>query len=184
MKSTLKNKVIDLITNPLIVFVGILLISAFSLMSALVAQYVFGLEPCILCLYQRVPFFIAMILALIGLAFQYKMHWSFHSARIVFICSLVFLANAVIAFYHSGVEQHWWTSFLEGCAVDFDTGGDVNELMKLFEAKPAVRCDEIPWQDPVFGLSMAVYNFLLCTGLFIGCIFSALFMARRRNGLI
>ena len=152
---------------------GIALVSAGALTAALTAQYVFGLEPCILCLYQRAPFVIALVLAVIGLAFFRQ-----KSAPVVALCALAFAANAVIAFYHVGVEQHWWKSFLEGCAVP-DLGSDPAALLDNIMNAPAVRCDEIAWKDPVFGQSMAFYNVILCAGLALTFGISAYWIKQR-----
>ena len=43
---------------------------------------------------------------------------------------------------------------------------------------PAGRCDEIPWQDPLLGLSMANLNMILCALLFLACMFAALRLKR------
>ena len=73
------------------------------------------------------------------------------------LSGIVFLVGAGIAFYHVGVEQHWWAS-AASCG---NNGGDVpktiDELRQLLmQAKPAKACDEVDWT--LFGLSMATYN--------------------------
>ncbi len=162
-----------LMSFPVAVLAGIALISAFSLGAALTAQYVYGLEPCILCLYQRAPFAIALVLAIMGLAF-----FRHRSAPVVALCALAFAANSVIAAYHVGVEQHWWASFLEGCAVP-DLGDNPAALLDTIMSAKAVRCDEIAWKDPVFGQSMAFYNVVLCAGLAVVCGLSAYFIKKK-----
>lgn len=173
----MKDKLKHILSNPYYVCAGILFISIFSLASAYTAQYVFGLEPCILCLYQRPPYYAAGMLAMLGIlaaAPKPKM-----SALSVFLAAIVFLTGSVIAFYHTGVELHWWSSFLEGCTINFDT---INSLEAL-ENAPAVRCDEIPWSDPIFGLSMANYNAIASFGYSIICLVSSILIIRKENGL-
>ncbi len=166
------NKLISLITyllrRPTYVFAFIIGISIFSLGSAYTAQYVFGLAPCPLCLYQRVPFMIGIALGIAGLLLRNKQGFS---VPILGLGALAFLSNAGIAFYHSGVERHWWKSFLEGCSVP-DLGDDPASMMAAIMSAPIVRCDKIPWADPIFGLSMANYNVALCFGIFIICALS------------
>ena len=162
----------QLLSNPELVFPAMVGISAFSLAAAFTAEYGFGLEPCILCLYQRIPFLIAILLGFVG--------WAMRSSRLsnlwhLGFLSLVFAANAILAFYHAGVEQHWWVSFLEGCAVP-EISTDPDEMLQIIMAAPTVRCDEIPWADPILGLSMAAYNALLCLGLSILCGLSFVFV--------
>ncbi len=169
--------------NALAVCGGIFLISAISLMMALIAQYVYGLQPCSLCIYQRWPFAIAGLLGACGMAALYKQEGTKYAAIFVFLSALTFLAGGIIAFYHTGVEQHWWTSILEGCAADFNAG-NVEDLMAMLDNKPAVRCDEIPWADPIFGLSMAAYNAIMSPILAIGCGISAVLITRKANGVL
>ena len=140
----------DLLKRPALVFSLIIGISAAALTSALTAQYVFGLEPCPLCLYQRVPYALAALLGLAGLILRGK-----NSFLIALICGLVFTTGGLIAFYHHGVEQHWWISFIKDCGSSLDSGQD---LLAQIENAKAVRCDVIPWADPVFGWSMAAWN--------------------------
>ena len=134
-------------------------ISALALGMALIAQYVYGLQPCVLCVFQRWPFVIVIVLAAFGIygAGKFKNVIPITLS----LTTLTFAANAVIAFYHTGVERHWWKSFLEGCAVP-DMKGNITDVLAQIQAAPVVRCDEIPWTDPVFGLSMANYNVALC----------------------
>ena len=152
-------------------------ISGLSLAAALTAQYVFGLAPCILCIYQRIPFIVAILLAALGFGLK-KLRKDNMVAPVIGLSGLVFLANSVIAFYHSGVERHWWPSFLEGCAVP-DLGNSPEDILKNIMNAPSVRCDEIPWADPILGLSMANYNVILCLGLAVVCFVSAILLMRK-----
>lgn len=172
-----------ILTNDIAVFGGIFLISALSLMTALIAQYVFGLQPCPLCLYQRVPYVLTALLGIGGLALLYRHEGTRFSAPLTALCGFIFLAESAIAFYHSGVERHWWKSFLEGCAADFDPGKSAADLMALFDNKPAVRCDAIPWADPFFGLSMANYNAALSLGLACACFLSAFLLLQKKKSV-
>ncbi len=158
--------VLKLLSCPAFVCAGILAVSVISLAGALVAEHVFGLAPCILCIYQRVPFVIAIVLSAAGLALA----WSRPrvSGYFVAACSPVFLVNSAIAFYHTGVELRWWKSALEGCDVpDLSKAGD--DILAFIKSNDHVPCDVIPWADPILGLSMANYNVMLCLGMALGC---------------
>ncbi len=160
------------LTNARLVSAFVVFISAFSLVSALIAEHVFGLQPCILCLYQRVPFAINIVLGLAAFGCLLLPRPAIARAFLL-LCGLSFTACAVIAFYHTGVEQHWWASFLEACTVSFDNL-DPETLLAKIESTQAVRCDEIPWQDPIIGLSMANYNIALsavCAAICYYCVF-------------
>ena len=133
--------------------------SAAALGAAFMAQYVYGLQPCVLCLYQRAPFALVILFAVLGIGLGRTSTKAGHI--FIGLSALAFAANAVIAFYHTGVERKWWASFLEGCSVP-DMKGNITDVLAQIAATPAVRCDEIPWTDPVIGLSMANYNVLFC----------------------
>jgi len=131
---------------PTVLFV----ISAGALGFALHAQFVLGLEPCNLCLYQRIPF------AVIGLfAGACMMRPNPKAGRaVVGLAALAFAVGAAIAVYHVGVEQHWWASAVCGGALP--TLGSTTDLMAGLSAPPEKSCDSVDW---VFlGLSMATYN--------------------------
>jgi disulfide bond formation protein DsbB len=133
--------------------------SAAALGMAFISQYAYGLHPCILCIYQRVPYALIILFGVLGLAFSRSSPRAVH--LFTGLTALTFLANAIIAFYHTGVERKWWTSFLEGCSVP-SLEGNITDVLAQIAATPVVRCDEIPWTDPVIGLSMANYNVLFC----------------------
>lgn len=146
------------------------LIAAAALGIALISQYFFGLEPCILCIIQRYPYGIVIALGLIGFLFSFKNKEI--AAVMMALIAISFLINSFIAFYHTGIELHWWKSHLEGCAVP-DLGSDPTKILENLETSKAVRCDEIPWSDPIFNLSMANYNIIFCLGLAIIAFVSA-----------
>ncbi|MCI5060735.1 MAG: disulfide bond formation protein B [Alphaproteobacteria bacterium] len=170
------NFVTKLLSCPKFMPLAMAGIAAASLGMALMAQYVFGLEPCILCLIQRYPYGIVIALGLLGFAFSFKCRKG--TSVLMALSGIAFLANSVIAFYHTGVELHWWKSHLEGCAVP-DLGSDPNSILATIQASTAVRCDEIPWADPILGLSMANYNVIFCAGLGIIALISAWLMWRK-----
>ena len=138
---------------------------------ALISQYIFGLEPCILCIIQRYPFGIVIGLGLLAMTIP-ETSRKFSSLTMGLI-GLAFLTNSIIAFYHSGVEQKWWRSFLEGCAVP-DLNGDIEQIMADIQARTEhIPCDAIPWSDPILHLSMANYNVILCLALGMIALLSA-----------
>ncbi|MCB9979366.1 MAG: disulfide bond formation protein B [Rhodospirillales bacterium] len=162
---------------PFFVSAGIAGISVFSLLSAFTAQYAFGLEPCILCLYQRVPFVLTTIFGLAGLVLARKGRVGAVSGM-VGLSAAAFAVNAGIAFYHSGVERHWWRSAFEACRIGDFSADDAQGLLDKIMKMPSVPCDSIPWADPVLGLSMANYNAMMCAGLALGCALCAWLIAR------
>lgn len=134
-------------------------VSAASLAAALTAQYAFGLLPCDFCLYQRIPFAVVVMLSLLGLMAVKAMGRRFGIFNMI-LCGIALLINSGIAFYHVGVEQHWWAS---ACSLGDITALDPEAMKDAITNAPRVSCDQIPWQ--MFGISMAGYNVMLCLGL-------------------
>lgn len=151
--------------SPIAVSFLLAAVSAMALAMAFMAEHAYELEPCILCLYQRLPFALAIFL---GMMSVWATCLTPRAAPFTLgLLGLAFSANVVIAGYHTGVERHWWKSFLEGCAVPSMEGNITDVLAKIEATTKVVRCDEIPWVDPVLGLSMANYNVVFCLFLAI-----------------
>jgi disulfide bond formation protein DsbB len=126
-----------------------------------------GYAPCELCLSQRYAFYAAVPLALLTALISRSARGL---ARAGFaLLALVFLANAVLAAYHVGVEYHWWQG-PTAC-----TGGpgslDVNDLVKALDSVKVVRCDEV--QLRIAGLSLAGWNVVASAVLAIYATFAA-----------
>ncbi len=131
-----------------------------ALAVALLAQYWGGLQPCVLCIYQRYAHGAAGGAGLIALLLV-----AHPAARRVLtgLGGLALLAGAGIAAFHVGVEQHWWQG-TAGChAPGFDPDLTIDQLREAMLATRFVACDEIPWE--LFGISMAGYNFLFSLAL-------------------
>lgn len=139
----------------------ILLGSMAALIAAYVAEYAFGLKPCPLCLYQRIPYAVAVILCGIGLYWRRKA-WLLRS--LLFLSLIALLTGSGLAFYHVGVEQGIFKG-LEGCTTILPEGELTIEQLReqILEATDAARCDK---PEFIFlGVSMAgwnvVYSFML-----------------------
>ncbi|OAN49798.1 disulfide bond formation protein DsbB [Paramagnetospirillum marisnigri] len=134
---------------------AVLAICVLSLAFALTAQYGFGLRPCNLCLIQRVPFVLAALLAAAALARPGK------APLLLRLAGLVLAVNGLIAFYHVGVEQHWWAS----AACSGGGGGPVSVADLMAEmSKPAeAQCDTPAWE--YHGITMALLNVPFSLGL-------------------
>ena len=160
-----------ILSNPAYSFGLVAIISFTALAVALSSEAFLGLEPCHLCILQRYPFAFGIVIGLIGLAKRNNIKIT---RPLLGLCGLNFLVDSGIALYHTGVEQKWWESPLDGCKVPlfFDDTSEQSILENLMST-PMASCSDIPWQDPVIGLSMANYNVILCFGLFAFCVLSA-----------
>jgi disulfide bond formation protein DsbB len=137
----------------------IFLASTGALAFAFVMQFEFGVEPCILCLWQRVPFGAALVLALTALLWK---PYGRHTRIFLALCAAVFFINTGLALFHTGVERHWWLG-TSGCAITPLHGAAPEDLRAQLLRTVVARCDEISW---VFlGLSMANWNIPFSLGL-------------------
>lgn len=138
------------------VAVFVLAVCTLALAAAFLAEYGFGLRPCVLCLTQRVPFAAGGLLA--GLALLPS---AARSRRLLLaLAALGFLINSGIAVYHVGVEQKWWAS---SCAPTETAALDVANLAAAMSKPVEVRCDEPAWQWN--GITMAAINIVFSGGL-------------------
>ena len=177
MKAMLKKT----LSNAALVSSGIADLSVVALGVALMAQFVFKIAPCPLCLAQRVPYVITALLGIAGYILARKGKPK-KTSLLVFICAFVFLAGTGLAALHTGVEQHWWESPVEGCKVDFGNG-NAKTLLERIEATAPAKCDQIAWSDPVLHLSMAAWNLVASAMLCIGSLISSILIVRKANGL-
>lgn len=129
--------------------------SATLLLGALAFQYIGGLAPCAMCIWQRYPHGAAVVIGILALAFPVL-------RPLPLLGALAAAVTAGIGYYHAGVEQGWW----EGpstCTSGPISGLSAEELMDQIMSAPLVRCDEIPWE--ILGISMAGWNALISSGL-------------------
>lgn len=134
-------------------------ISAATLAGAYGSQYIGGLQPCELCLYQRWPWWAALLLSVIALlpALSGGLR-----ALLFGLAGAGVLVGAGIAIFHVGVEQHWWPG-LASCGSTGQAPASFEEMQRMM-SQTVVPCDKPAWT--LFGISMAGYNALL--SVFVG----------------
>jgi disulfide bond formation protein DsbB len=145
---------------------AVLAASAAVLGAALLSQYWGGLQPCELCLLQRWPWWVAIAIAVAA--------W-FAGDRLplavpTILLGLVFIAGAGIAFYHLGVEQHWFAG-PSACTAGSGNATTVDELRAQLVGKQAVLCDQVQWS--LFGVSLAGWNLLASLAMAAFCAMAA-----------
>jgi len=132
----------------------VILGSGAMLAAALGFQHLGGLFPCELCLWQRWPHGLAIVLA--------GIHFARPTPLIATMGLVVMLGGAAIAGFHAGVEMGLWAG-LAGCSGGVLTGLTGAELLDADAPIRIARCDEVAWS--FLGLSMAAWNGLLSLGL-------------------
>ncbi len=123
-------------------------------------QYVGGLAPCQLCLWQRWPHAAAIAIMILALFVQER---ALPGWILAIVGMMAALTTAGIGMFHVGVEYQWWEG-LASCSGNSIAGLSVNDLLNpdVTIAAP-VRCDAVAWS--FFGVSMAGWNVILSLGL-------------------
>ncbi len=116
---------------------------------ALLTQYVGGLQPCELCLYERWPYYAAIPVALLA--------WLMPRRVLLALLALIFIAGSVLAFYHVGVEQHWFAG-PSACTGGPAGANSIEALQRMLESRQPVSCDAPQWS--FMGITLAGLNFI------------------------
>ena len=148
----------------------IMLFSIFALFTALFIQYMLKHLPCNLCLIERIPYIISIIVISICLSFK-----KFEKISLS-ILSLIFFSSALIAFYHFGIEQGFVKESLV-CDLNSESNDLSKEaLLNQLKSMP-VSCKDVNFT--IFGLSLATFNIFI--SLILGVITTKLFLAYEKN---
>ena len=156
-------------TNNIFLIV-ILAIISLTIISALIIQYWLGHEPCKLCLYERIPYFLSILL-IIKIIFIEK-----YKKITLLILFLVFMCSTVLAFYHFGIEQGFFSESL-AC-----TSGDLSKTLSKEELLQQLKLNSISCKDVSFrilGLSLAAINTIF--SLILSAIFMRMFINYGKN---
>ncbi len=120
--------------------------SAALLLGAYAFQYVGGLAPCEMCLWQRIPHW--SLIAVAGFALVLR-----QTRNVLPVLGIIMLVSAALGLYHAGVEYHWWLG-PQRCTVP-NIPTDISAII----AAPIIQCDKAAWR--MLGISMAGYNALI-----------------------
>ena len=148
----------------------VLLLLILSLISAFIIEYGLGHKPCKLCLYQRYPYYISILL--LTSIFVLKKNIRIH----FLLLSIVFFLGATVAFYHFGIEQ----GFFEESTV-CETK-NLNQLMSKEDLLKQLKQNTISCKDVTFrflGLSLASINTIF--SLILSYIFFMMFKNYENN---
>ena len=127
----------------------ILLFSIFVLTIAYFVEYVLGHKPCNLCLIERLPYVLAIIIISLGLILK-----KFEKTIIIFLI-LIFVFATIISFYHFGIEKGFFEESLV-CKLDNNiTNLSKDELLKELQ-KETISCKDVTFR--IFGFSLATIN--------------------------
>ncbi|MBA2126246.1 disulfide bond formation protein B [Hyphomicrobium methylovorum] len=142
-----------------------LFITTGVILAALGFQYIGGYVPCMLCLWERYAYYLAIPLLFIALALTSGGNRGV-AAALFYVVALAFLANAILAGYHAGAEWKFWPGPAAcggGESLTTSAGNLLNDLQSI----RVMRCDEASLR--VAGLSFAGWNVVVSLFLALLC---------------
>ena len=131
-------------------YLFILFYSLFAILFALYVEYILQYKPCKLCLYQRVPYIVAIFISFVG--YNY-----FKNDKILILIVVIFSISVLISGYHYGIENNIFEEF-SGCTAGTLEIIDKSELLKSLNNNVS-SCKDVNFK--LFGISLAGINFLL-----------------------
>ena len=156
-------------TNNIFLIVIFAVISL-TITSALIIQYWLGHEPCKLCLYQRIPYFLAILL-IIKIFFFKK-----YEKITLLILTLIFVGSTALAFYHFGIEQGFFNESLACTTPDLSKTLSKEQLLEQLKQNN-ISCKDVSFR--ILGLSLAAINTIF--SLVLSVIFIKLFLNYGKN---
>ena len=148
----------------------ILGIISLSVISTFIIQYWLDHEPCKLCLYERIPYFLSILL-IVKILFFKK-----YEKITLLILSLVFIISACLAFYHFGIEQGFFEESFMCTTENLSKNITKEELLEKL-SQNVISCKDVSFR--VFGFSLAAINTIL--SLILSVIFIKLFINYGKN---
>ena len=137
----------------------VFLVSILALASAFFIEYILGHQPCNLCIFERIPYLLAIIIILFN--FKFNQFEKFFILLLV----IVFLFGAILSLYHLGIEQGF---IQESLVCDLKSGSNLlskEEILKQLQEKN-ISCKDVTFK--IFGLSLTSYNILISLLITIG----------------
>ena len=148
----------------------ILLIIVGILVSAFIIEYGLGYKPCKLCIYQRIPYILSIFL-IIELLFFKK-----NEKTTLLLLSLIFIISAILAFYHFGIEQGFFTESFVCKSTNFSETLTKDQLLEKLKEN-TISCKDVSFR--VLGLSLASINIIF--SLILSVIFVRLLLNYGKN---
>ena len=145
-------------------------ISIFALGSAYFIEYILDYKPCNLCLIERLPYFFAIIIILLGLSLNRFEKFTFISL------GLIFASATILSLYHVGIEQGFFKESLVCVSNNEMNILNKKDLLNEFQ-KTTVSCKDVEFT--LFGLSLATINVII--SLILSVITFKLFLNYEKN---
>ena len=131
---------------------SVFIICIIALTSAFFIEYVLGHQPCNLCILERIPYLLAIIIILLNYKFIHLEKY------FILALTLIFIAATILSLYHLGIEQGF---IKESLVCDLNNGSNLmskEDILKQLQQKN-VSCQDVTFK--IFGLSLTTYNILI-----------------------
>ena len=138
--------------NKTIIIKLIFIISIVALASAFFIEYILGHQPCNLCILERIPYLLAIIIIMLNYKFILI------EKHLILLLILIFLAATILSLYHLGIEQGF---VQESLVCDLKNGSNLlskEDILKKLQEKN-VNCKDVTFK--ILGLSLTTYNILI-----------------------
>lgn len=137
---------------------------------AWVSELVLGYVPCKLCLWQRWPYYVALLFAVTALSRLHRPEMRHSVMLLAFVLGMIFLVSIGLGVYHSGVEWKLWLGPTDCGGRLVTSAPSLDDFRKSLNSTRVVLCNEAPLR--VLGLSFAGWNAVV-SALIAGLFFSA-----------
>ena len=131
-------------------FLFIFFFSFSILIGALIIEYVYGADPCKLCIYERIPYLLSIFVCFCGYYFKNK------KIFLIFLI-MIFIGSAILSGYHFGIEKEIFAEF-SGCMSEEIRSLDKDKILNSLQ-QPNTGCKNVNFR--ILGLSLATINFII-----------------------
>jgi disulfide bond formation protein DsbB len=133
-------------------FIYIFVINLFVVSSALFIEYILEVKPCALCIYQRYPYYLILLLSAL---FFLKNNWKY---SLMILMTLTSIVGFFLAGYHVGIE-YGVIDELSSCKTEISKNISKDMLLKELQSKLAPSCKVVEFK--LFGMSLASINMIM-----------------------
>ena len=136
----------------------IFFVSSLGIISAYFIEYVLGYKPCNLCLIERIPYVLSLIVLLINYKFKKIERYS------IFLILLIFFFSLLVSVYHFGIEQGFIN---ESALCDVKNSSNILSKEQLLQElqKNNISCKDVTFR--IFGFSLTTINIFISLLLII-----------------
>ena len=127
-----------------------------------------NLDPCQLCIVQRYPYALIVVLGAAAILFANQ---AMERTLLLGVIAVVLVFGSYVSGFHIGVEYEWWTagSACSAPIVPLEFEDSITLSEQTLDMRPPPNCSDAAWRFPgENGLSMAGYNFLISSAMAIG----------------